>query len=201
MSDKAYEDVSDDDVRALAAEHRKFREEGRAKLAHGTYRTKVKVQKPLLDVPATGIFAGQVQVLLTHAVLDKNGDEVLGAVIFNRLALPLAAPEKAIGGQGKGMAFSNVLKLCGLQDSEDGDAAAKTAIEKSKAAARGEEVFVGAECFIRLSAGKPYKDKATGETKQGTDIRLVQFLKKGEELTALPGQDNSDAFDFSCCDD
>ena len=200
MSDKAYEDVSDEDIRALAEEHRKYREGNRAQLAMGTYRTRVKSQKPLAEVPERGIFAGQVQVLLTHAVLDKNGDEVLGAVIFNRMALPLAAPDKVIGGQGKGMAFSNVLKLLGLQDAEDGDQAAKDAVAKAKAAARGEEVFVGAECFIRLSAGKPYvKD---GVTKQGTDIRLAQFLKKGEELADLPGStDASDMFDFACCDE
>lgn len=201
MTDKAYEDVSDEDVRALAEERRKHREEGRAKLGPGVYRTKVKVQKPLLDVPERGRFAGQVQVLLTHAVLDSSGDEVLGAVIFNRLALPLPAPGKSASQKGLAISLDNVLKLLKLQDSEDYEADAKKAVEASKKAAAGDTVLQDLECFVRLTPGKSYKDKNTGEEKTGMDVRIAQFLRKGEELSSLPGQSNSDILDFACSDD
>lgn len=199
MSDKAYEDVSDDDIRALAEEHRKFREQDRVTLAAGVYRTRVKSQKPVGDVPERGIFAGQPQTLLTHAVLDKNGDEVLGAVLFNRMALPLTAPEKVSTQKGRSIAFSNILKLQGAQDAEDGEAAAKAAIAAAQASLDGGTPFVDCECFLRVEY-EPYVDKNTGEQKSSQRVRIAQFLKKGEELADLPGQSNSDRFEILCDD-
>jgi hypothetical protein len=199
MSDKAYEDVTDDDVRALAEERRKHREGDRTKLPPGLYRTRVKAQKPLLEVPQSGIFAGQVHTLLTHAVLNKDGDEVLGSVFFNRLALPLTAPGMASSQKGRSIALSNVCKLRGESDPENYEESTAAAIADAKASARGEAPFVDRECFLRVEAN-PYVDKNTGEQKMGQRVFVAEFLRKGEELSPLPGQDSSDKLE-ACCDD
>lgn len=200
MSDKAYEDVSDADIAALAAERKAFRDGNKLTIPDGVYPAEVKHQKALPEVPESGIFAGQPQTLLTHALLNEDGEQVIGAVVFNRLALPLTAAGKAASMKGRSIALNNVLKLQKQSDAEDTEAAVKAAIAASEASVNGETPFVGAKCFLRLET-KSYVNKA-GETKTVQNVTVAEFLRKGEELSKLPGQDNSDMFaDYGCSDE
>jgi hypothetical protein len=200
MSDKAYEDVSDADVAALAAERKAFRDGNRLTIPDGVYASEVKHQKALAEVPESGLFAGQCQTLLTHALLNEDGEQIPGAVVFNRLALPLAAAGKAASVKGRSIALNNVLKLQKQSDAEDNVAATTAALAAAKASADGETPFVGAKCFVRLET-KSYTNKA-GEAKSFQNVQIAEFLRKGEELSKLPSKDNSDMFpDIACADE
>lgn len=183
MSDeKLYEDFSDEDVAALAKEREAHRSGDKVKLAEGTYDVVVKVQRPIAET-ASGLFAGARQVLLGHVVVDEKGEEIPGTMLWNRQALPLAAPGCAMTSQAKGIALGNVITLGGGGDTEDATEEVKNALAFAGRALAGEEVFVGARCYVRLSR-KPRTDP-NGAGKFNEQLRLTKYLKKDETVTKL----------------